>query len=200
MEHGWLHSKLYEGLGLTAEIVRGASYVFAGALCFFATAIESGERKAYARMPWVWLGLGMLLLAIAAAEWWNLGQMVADAGRSEAREEGWYRDRRPIQAFVICGMAAVITGTWIAARARAPKEYGRYWPVISIAVALLGFVIIRGISLHALDAAFNEPVLGVVRAGDLIEIAGAGAISAAALVLVILRPPPGDQPRISAAR
>jgi hypothetical protein len=184
---------------LNSDILRGACYLFAAALCLFAATIEWGEREARPRIPWVWAAVGALIIGIAAAEWWNVGHAVADLGRSEARDEGWYGDRRPVQAAVIGAVVVAITIAWLAVGARWARSYRRYWPVLSAVVALLAFLLVRAISLHALDAAFNRDVVGIMRAGDLVEIAGAIAISAAALLQVILRPERSDQPGIPTA-
>lgn len=179
----------HEASRLTSEILRGACYVFAASLCFFAAGIEWGERRARPRTPKVWVCLGALMLAIAAAEWWNFGRAIADAGRSEAQSGGWYGERRPVQAAVIFGVLVAIPAAWLLVSARAGRRYRRYLPVATMGAAVLGLVLVRGISLHSLDEAFNREVIGPMRAGDMLEVVGAMAIALGALVQVIVRPP-----------
>lgn len=175
---------------MTSDVIRGACYLFAAAMCVFAGVIEYRERQTRFSAPVVWVGIGALLFAIAATEWWNLGHLLADAGRSEARAEGWYADRRAVQAMVVVGIVVIVAIAWLAISVRVPRKSRRYLPAATTAAALAAFVVVRGISLHQLDATFNRGVAGPVRAGDLAEVFAAALIGALAIIQVVARPSP----------
>jgi hypothetical protein len=72
---------------------------------------------------------------------------------------------------------------------RVPRTHLRYLPVTTLAVALCGFVVVRGISLHNLDAVFNREVVGILQLGDVVEVSAALVVAALALIQVITGPP-----------
>jgi uncharacterized membrane protein YidH (DUF202 family) len=117
----------------------------------------------------VWFLTALLLLVMGLGRSANLATTIGELGRRVAENEGWYENRRPVQALVITVVLALFAGvvvTW--SRRRDPRRR-RITPLALIVTTLIGLVVVRTISLHYLDTVFNLIVFGL-RAGDLLEI------------------------------
>ncbi|RYY05739.1 MAG: hypothetical protein EON55_25130 [Alphaproteobacteria bacterium] len=107
----------------------------------------------------------------------SLGTAVA---RHLAQNEGWYDARREAQALFILGICAVMLLAMVALTIIA-RRVGR-WPRLSIVglILLLGFVTVRAVSFHHIDALIGFEFAGV-RLNHVLELGGIAAIGSAAL-------------------
>lgn len=140
-------------------------------VCFIAGTREL-RRTAGSRTSIWWL-FSVVLLGIAMAHAWNLGGAAAESGRDAFRFEGLYGIRRPIQAAVIFVLSA---GTLAALASVAPFVRTRFGPEMVtptlVLAGLMGYLLIRTISLHQVDALlYNNHVLAA-HPGTLIELGG----------------------------
>ncbi|NDY91270.1 hypothetical protein [Ideonella livida] len=156
------------------------------ALAWWACVWRAGRHEA---TRWMWMGMAVLLLCLAMAlQLQGLERLTGNA-RALAHAEGWYAQRRPVQAalLVVLGL-----GVWRARRllprlatATGPQDRAAGMAALLLAVFVLG----RAISLHHVDAVLQWP-LGPMPLGAWLEN---GLL--AVLVALGLRGPPGARGR-----
>lgn len=137
---------------LNSNGVRVAAYLLAAALC--ACAAMTGARSPARRRTHVapWVLLAGLMVALGLAREVDLGPWVTAVGRHRAVIEGWYDDRRELQFWSVWAVAAATALTALVLLFALRR---RSWPVAPAALAascIVGFVLIRAISFHDLDA------------------------------------------------
>lgn len=143
------------------------------------------EREASPRidlLPPFWLATGLLILALGLARVSGFADLATDIGRDQARSEGLYEARRPLQALLV----AVIACGWLAVTGlaiwRVPERRRRYLPSMLVVVALLAFAAVRAISLHAVDTVLYRADLGGVRGVTFVELSLLAMLAAASIV------------------
>ena len=119
--------------------------------------------------PMFWFATGGLLLFMAAGRASNVSDLLTDIGREWARSGGWYEMRRSLQAWVIGAVAAIWAATVAVAVWRVPERRRRYLPTAIIVFTLVCFAGIRLISLHQVDALFNNHDIREVTMGTIVE-------------------------------
>lgn len=127
-----------------------------------------------------WSALALLLLALAINKQLDLQTLLTDVGRSTAKAEGWYGDRRSVQRIFI---AALAVGGWagILALFRVYRHTSRSLRGALAGVALLFlFVLVRASSFHKVDILINSS-LGGVRANHSMELGGIAVVALCAL-------------------
>jgi hypothetical protein len=134
-----------------------------------------------------WLLSAAFFLAMAVARATDLGGLATELGRSEALEQGWYDERRRIQAYG----AALVGAGWLVTVAvalwRVPARRRRYLPAALSMFTLMCFIGVRLISLHQIDALLYRRELAGAQFGAVVEL----AILAVAVVLTAVPPPAG---------
>jgi hypothetical protein len=128
---------------------------------------------------WVVLAAALALLGVGRA--FELGPWLTDRGREIAEAQGWYEDRRAVQAPAVeavlaGGAAGVALGLlwWLRA---ASREH----PLAFMAIVyLVTFVLVRAISLHAVDRVLYTDRFAGVRPNAVLELAGIGLMLLAA--------------------
>lgn len=135
-----------------------------------------------------WLGLSVLLFALAVNKQLDLQSALTAAGRCMAKAQGWYDQRQVVQVrfiVVIAGIslvAACITG-WAMRR-----EFGDIWLGLIGLTLLLGFIVIRAAGFHHFDQ-FIGFQIGGIRMNWILELGGIAAISVNALYLLLRERP-----------
>jgi hypothetical protein len=157
------------------EALQIAAYALLGLACA-AAAARPGHRRSTCIALW---GGALLWCGAALAGALSVGGEVSQAGRQAAWMEGWYGDRRAVQTAVVIAFAAA---TGLAAALLLLLPLARPVRILAaIWAALLGFLAIRIVSLHAVDAVlYREGVAGVSR-GIVFEL----ALTGAAIALVV---------------
>ncbi len=118
-----------------------------------------------------WL-LGAALLAfMGIAQLVDLGGIISDAGRDQARSRNWYGIRRSYQAAAV-GAVAVIWGVGVLVSIwRVPERRRRYLPAAVLIFTLVCFGAIRVVSLHQVDTLLYRRSIEGVRVVALAEMA-----------------------------
>ncbi|MEM9138198.1 MAG: hypothetical protein AAGB15_00080 [Pseudomonadota bacterium] len=141
------------------------------------------------RERWLWGMCGAFFLFQVANTHLDLHALIWTVGRCLAHAQGWYQDRREVQAIVIAAIA--LTGGMILLITVIVfwrNILGNLLLVLGTAIALM-FTVIKGVSLHGL-AAYYDGQHGPFRTADLIEYSGIVLALLAALIrLWRLRPP-----------
>ena len=120
--------------------------------------------------PRFWVGSALLLLVMGLGRAIDTGHLLAEIGRRQARAEGWYEDRRSIQAPIVGLIAATWGVSVLAAIWRVPERRRRYLPAALVMFSLACFAGIMLVSLHQVDAVLLRDVAGV-HVGVFIELA-----------------------------
>lgn len=146
-------------------------YVVVIAICARRSLLEADSARF-----WSWVAMALALFLVVRLL--NLPDLATLAARCDALADGWYRQRRPAQVFIVaafglCALAAAI----FAALSRA----GITQKIAAAALlALFLFVMARTVSLHALDSLLGTK-LGGGHLNGAVEAAALGAIAFAAL-------------------
>ncbi len=151
------------------------------AALYFVVAALAARNLVFARrtaLTWsFWLVLCMVMVALGINKQLDLQTWFGIAGRRLAIEQGWYADRRYVQASFI---VLLCVGA-VAALAGARRYWARQWSeyrLSSIGVGLLClFIVVRASTFHHIDRVFGFR-LGDVRVGSLLEISGVLVVGA----------------------
>ena len=134
-------------------------YVAAALLCYRSAriaAVSVGPSLAAAPRTGterrVWLALAIVLLLLGINKQIDLQTLLTVLGRAEARQEGWYGDRRVVQREVIVAVLLAASAVGITLALLGRQAGG--WAVIAVmnTTALVAFVMVRAASLHGVDA------------------------------------------------
>lgn len=153
-------------------------------VCYFAAAYQcyrawqkarSLGPNAY-RLSYAWLVLlaGMVLLGINKQL--DLQSLLTVIARQNAKDYGWYENRRTFQAALIgvLILGGLAGGAWIAWYMRKHlKHFG--WAAAG-AVFLAVFVVVRAASFHNVDLLLKEEALGI-RFNAIMELSGIACIA-----------------------
>ena len=167
---------------LASTLLRELAYLAAACVCLAAgwrSARGPGARDAVAMAFWV--GAAALLLLLALSREVDLSVRVADVGRDVLRREGWYPDRRPIQTlavYIIIASAGLVglTGSLLYLRRhRTHLIFG--WLAL---VGLVGFLGVRAVSLHDIDAVLYRRSIASIPFNAIAELGVTLALALAA--------------------
>lgn len=147
-----------------------AAYGIAAWLCWRASrGGPRGERR-------LWLLFSAMLAFLCLNKQLDLQSLLTAAGRSLAKEQGWYEDRRRYQlAFIIAFAAGAVLGIAILVRRFASAR----WPVRGAMVGmilLILFVVIRASSFEKMDQ-FISGFVGGWRVNHVMEIGGIAIVA-----------------------
>ena len=121
--------------------------------------------------PHIWFLAAGILLAMALARGSDLVHLLPDLGRQRARSEGWYADRRELQAVVIAAVAAVLVGAVAVALWWVPANRRHYLPEAIVVLALVAFAGVRLVSMHQVDVLLYRRRFEGVKLDAVIELA-----------------------------
>jgi len=127
-----------------------------------------------------WVGCTVLLVLLGFNKQLDLQGYITSAGRSLARQEGWFEQRRLVQAAFILVLCAVALGsiTFLAAWLR---RSARPLKIAAAGVVLLcAFIVIRAASFHHMDIWVTRDLAGM-RSGWWLELAGILVIGLSAI-------------------
>ncbi len=132
-----------------------------------------------------WALLAAVLLLLAVNKQLDVQSCVTALGQCLAREQGWYKSRRLVQMTVIFGLVLAMLG-FALGLGRVMRGTRNRLALIGL-VAVLGFVAIRAMGFHPVDALIGADALHL-RLHWLFELSGPVLILLAALRLLD-RPP-----------
>ena len=134
-----------------------------------------------------WIVATVLMVCLGLNELFDLQTLFTATGRTLAREQGWYRERRQFQIwfmaiFSVCVLLGAVLLLWMLRSTR--------WP---IRLALFGFVLIalfillRAASFHHTDQLMRGG-LAFFNVGTLLEMSGIVVVAIAALLFLRTSP------------
>jgi hypothetical protein len=125
--------------------------------------------------PRAWTAIAILLTLLGVSELLHLQPTLTNLGRAAAFQEGWYWHRHGIQAAVTkIGVAmTVILSLGILFSARLTSVECAI--ALACAVMLLGYILVRVVSLHQVDTLLLKTTFGL-RWGRIPEFAGCAII------------------------
>ena len=154
-----------------------AGYLLATVLAVTVFIQQSGRQRIF------WLGLSVLLLALAVNKQLDLQSALTAAGRCLAKAQGWYDQRQTVQVrfiLVVAGtsLVAACIIAWLMRR-----ELVQIWLGLAGLAVLLAFIVIRAAGFHHFDQ-FIGFEIGGIRMNWILELGGITAISTNALYLL----------------
>lgn len=160
-----------------------ALYALAAALCFAILARRAFHSPYPRREAAFWLIAGLLLTALALNKELDLQSVLTSTGRCIARHQGWYRERRFFQYDFILALGAATAACLVAAAftLRGTLRYTAL-PLLGV-VFVMGFVLVRAVSLHHVDRLLSFTV-ATERLRWLLELPGPLIVAVSALWLL----------------
>ncbi len=135
----------------------------------------AGRGISHVRERVFWVGLGLFLAFMAVNKQLDLQVWTTATGRCVARAEGWYRQRREVQAEFVRLLALGLGAIMLALIVYLRKSLRRNWVAILGLIVLAGFIIQRAVSFHHLDRALHVEIL-TLRAHRWVELGGLALI------------------------
>lgn len=132
--------------------------------------LRAGARE---RVVGAWWAFALAMLTIATGHLWHVGGEVAESGREVFRLEGLYGSRRPFQAALVVALLALgLLVSPMALRWVRTNLGDRFLLPVVVLGGLAGFLAIRTISLHAIDAVLYGKHIFGGHPGSLLEALG----------------------------
>ena len=144
-----------------------------------------------------WALLAAVLLALAVNKQLDLQSYLTALGRCLAQHQGWYDRRRFVQEAVILGLLVVMVLLAIALWRLMRGTLARNGAALAGLVLVLGFVAIRAVGFHHVDALIKLDVMHL-RLNWLFELTGPVLIGLAGLWLLLrwsAKAPDPEMPR-----
>lgn len=132
-----------------------------------------------------WIGLSLLLLLLGIDKQLDLQSFLTDIGRIIARRQGWYGKRRKVQIFLVTAVFTVSIFSVAALLWNSRFLYKQFLFPLAGLVLLLGFIIIRAVSLHHVDRFIKIRFAGI-KINPLLELGAIGIILFPALNGILL--------------
>jgi hypothetical protein len=133
--------------------------------------------------PTLWLILAVLLGLLGVNKQLDLQSLATDIGRTLAKRQNWYAQRRELQAAFIVGVGAaglvlLAVFTWLARR-----EPKRNVTALAGIVLLFAFVMIRAASFHHFDLFIQSRFAGV-KWNAILELGGISVVAIGAALAI----------------
>jgi uncharacterized membrane protein YfcA len=142
-------------------------YVVAAAAAF-RVASRGGDEM---RERVFWIGMGLFLAFMAVNKQLDLQIWITATGRCIAREEGWYRQRRQVQAEFVLMLAIGLGITFATLLVWLRRSLRRNIVALVGLLVLSAFILQSAVSIHHLDRALHLEI-GLVPAHQWVEICG----------------------------
>jgi hypothetical protein len=127
-----------------------------------------------------WIFLAVLLALLGINKQLDLQSLFTDIGRVFAKNNGWYDNRREVQAvFVTMVFTVTLIGTLLAVWI-VRKNFKHILLPLTGFLLLVGFIGIRAISFHHVDALLKTTIENI-RMNWIFELGGIGIILASGL-------------------
>jgi hypothetical protein len=137
-----------------------ALYFSASVSCWITVQRISPAHPKFSSDRRVWLSIAVLFLLLGINKQLDLQSALTEIGRMLAFSEGWYPERRLVQAVFIgivalaCLLGVIILLNW------ARHAPGPTWVGILGTVSVFCFVLIRAASFHHIDRFLGSSILG----------------------------------------
>lgn len=138
------------------------------------------QLKAIGGVSKFWLYLAVMLLLLSINKQLDLQTLLTQTLREHALANGWYAQRRFLQAFFILFLGLGMLLTLFSLRVLLAKSWRQYKLAWVGVLLLCGFVLMRAASFHHFDLFIDKQLLGV-RINVVLEIGALAIIIVAAL-------------------
>jgi ABC-type maltose transport system permease subunit len=170
------------------RLALAAAYAVAALLASRAARVGAGRE----RRVWVFTAVAMAVLAVSKQV--RFFDTLSAAARAAAKAGGWYRFHRDAQAVLVLvlGLAALVSAVLLARWLRNCSSITKL--AAGVLLLLMGFVLLRAVSIHGLDVWTTTMVAGM-RRGWWLEFAAAAVLCATAVSYSVTAPPKGQPTR-----
>ena len=124
-----------------------------------------------------WVALTLLMLALGLNKQLDLQSWFGQTGRDLALEQGWYEQRRVVQAVFIALLAAGAVAVVVWARRQWHTLWHEYRAAFVGVCMLLFFIVVRAASFHHIDMILRSD-LGATSLHRALEIVGVLVVAA----------------------
>ncbi|WP_424984348.1 hypothetical protein [Microbulbifer sp. S227A] len=131
-------------------------------------------------------GLALLLVLLMANKQLDLQSALTAGARCLAQLQGWYEDRRAVQAGFIVILLLYCLGFGLLIVWTMWRHLGQVWLMLLGLIFLLAFIAVRAVGFHHFDALINAQFSNV-RMNWILELGGLAMISANALWMIRAR-------------
>jgi len=138
------------------------------------------DPPAPARRAGLWVGVALLLVVLGINRLLDIETLLLDWWREDAMAQGSYENRRASQGGFIGVVALIGVASAVGLLRIARGQLRDLRLLLSGTIFLLAFVVIRAVSLHAIDAVMRIEVAGVSVAVAA-ELLGLGVVALAAV-------------------
>lgn len=125
------------------------------------------------KLWWYFLAIMMLLLGINKQL--DLQSWLTITGKQIAQAQGWYEQRRQVQALFIACIVSIFICFSVVASQIIQFDKPNYWLSLLGFLFLGSFVVIRAVSFHGIDHFLGFSLVGL-KMNWLLELTGIGAI------------------------
>ena len=149
-----------------SNLLRAGCYVLVAVLALYQAWRDDRGRRGSWR--WFWILTACLFVVMAIGRVGHVADFVTDQFRDRAEAEGWYADRRRVQAGLVVAFGVV----WVvvlAASLRVPGNRRRYLPMVAVVFTIVVYAAIRVVSLHHVDVVLYEREFEGAPLGALVE-------------------------------
>lgn len=157
-----------------------AAYAAAAALALAASARVPPGAPARGLERGFWLAAAAALALLAANKQLDLQSFLTATGRCLAKAQGWYEDRRAVQAGVIAALSAAVLVAGAGLTWRLRRTLRRTGPAVAGLVLIAAFVLVRAVGFHHVDALIDLR-LGTARMNWVLELGGIAVFAAGGL-------------------
>ncbi len=140
-------------------------YFIAMLICIY----KSESLKKIGERHQFWLYLALFLLLLGINKQLDLQTWFTQTLRDWSQVQGWYEQRRPLQAVFIAALAVAIGVTLVSLRRYLADSWHHHQIVWTGIVLLSAFILMRAASFHHMDVFINHRWLGL-RFNVLLEI------------------------------
>ena len=155
-------------------------YILAATLCLRRAWRSRSDTRSPKKLVIFWTACGLLMLLLCANKQFDLHQLLTEIGRHWAKQEGWFDNRRAVQAMFVKGLA-VATAAALLATLWFVRGMGRHCYLALVGLVFTtGYIVFRAAGFHHI-----ERILGIDTDGFAIrwflELSGIFITGAAAL-------------------
>lgn len=161
------------------DLLRLGAYGLAAVVCLQVGCRERSEPPGL-RPPGRWPAFlfmtAAVLLVMAAGATGHVDDWITDIGRRRARAEGWYDQRRDLQALLVGSVGVIWAAVTAIAIWRVPERRRRYLASALVVFTLMCLAGVRLTSLHQVDAVLLRRQIAGMRIGLALEMALLGLL------------------------
>ena len=152
-----------------------AAYFLAAWLCLAAARATRIDRQHPSQPATFWIAIAAALILLGINKQLDLQTLLTQIGREVARCQGWYDQRRTVQAAFIAAVTAACIAALATLALLARRSLQRLWLALVGIVFLVCFIAIRAASFHHVDRLLGLR-LGGLKINWILELGGIGCV------------------------